>query len=276
MIAIILIYTIYIIVYNVGMTLLAHLFGVRVEKFYIWMDTGFRIFKFKVKHTEYGLGWLPIGGYVRFAGMLPDKDEEPAPYQFRAVSTLKQVLIMAAGPVVCLIAGIVFYTVDSGKLSESFVITTLSVFFVILIAGLLFRYLSNSLRKNIENRSGGGSQVLVCYVFYAFIFLLICFYIHEQTPFFNTFVAIIRGEIDFSNFTVHQGNFKHICAFVGVGLFIMNMIPLGGLNGFKIVSSLYEHLTGCEMPEQVAIIIGLIGIPFSITMYGLLLYHYFF
>src|SRR5215216_7738618 len=69
----------------------ARMFGIKVEKFYLFFDAwGFKLFSFKRGDTEYGIGWLPLGGYVKIAGMVDesmDKDQmnKPAePWEFRA------------------------------------------------------------------------------------------------------------------------------------------------------------------------------------------------
>ena len=59
-------------IHEFGHFIMARLFGIRVEKFYILFDPWFSLFKFKRGETEYGLGWLPLGGYVKIAGMIDE------------------------------------------------------------------------------------------------------------------------------------------------------------------------------------------------------------
>src|ERR1700733_16165963 len=82
--------SILILLHEMGHFLAARLFKIRVEKFYLFFDPWFSLFKYKKGDTEYGIGWLPLGGYVKIAGMIDesmDKEQlkEPAqPWEFRS------------------------------------------------------------------------------------------------------------------------------------------------------------------------------------------------
>ncbi|MDD4515517.1 RIP metalloprotease RseP [Massilibacteroides sp.] len=97
--------SILVIVHEFGHFLFARLFKVRVEKFYLFFDPWFSLFKFKPKNsdTEYGIGWLPLGGYCKISGMIDesmDKEQmaEPAkPYEFRSKPAGQRLLIMIGG-----------------------------------------------------------------------------------------------------------------------------------------------------------------------------------
>ena len=94
-----------VIIHEGGHFLFARLFKTRVEKFCLFFDPWFTLFKFKPKNseTEYGIGWLPLGGYVKIAGMIDESmDTEqmkrPAqPWEFRAKPALQRLLIMIGG-----------------------------------------------------------------------------------------------------------------------------------------------------------------------------------
>src|SRR4030043_2288303 len=76
--------SILVIVHELGHFLMAKIFKARVEKFYLFFDAWFSIFKFRRGETEYGLGWLPLGGYVKIAGMIDesfDKEQLKQPQQ---------------------------------------------------------------------------------------------------------------------------------------------------------------------------------------------------
>jgi regulator of sigma E protease len=95
--------SILVIVHEFGHFIFAKLFKTRVEKFYLFFDPWFALFKFKKGETEYGLGWLPLGGYVKISGMIDESmDKEqlkqpPQPWEFRSKSSWQRLLIMTAG-----------------------------------------------------------------------------------------------------------------------------------------------------------------------------------
>lgn len=92
-------------IHELGHFLFARVFKVRVEKFYLFFDWGFSLFKFKPKHseTEYGIGWLPLGGYCKIAGMIDESldteqmKKEPQPWEFRSKPAWQRLLIMVGG-----------------------------------------------------------------------------------------------------------------------------------------------------------------------------------
>ena len=97
--------SILVIVHECGHFLFAKLFRVRVEKFYLFFNPWFTVFKFRPRNseTEYGLGWLPLGGYVKISGMIDESmDKEamaqpPQPWEFRTKPAWQRLLIMIGG-----------------------------------------------------------------------------------------------------------------------------------------------------------------------------------
>jgi len=97
--------SILVIVHEFGHFLFARIFKTRVEKFYLFFNPWFSIFKFKPKNseTEYGLGWLPLGGYCKISGMIDESmDKEqmkqpPQPYEFRSKPAGQRLMIMIGG-----------------------------------------------------------------------------------------------------------------------------------------------------------------------------------
>ncbi|MCU0408094.1 MAG: RIP metalloprotease RseP [Bacteroidales bacterium] len=95
--------SILVIIHEFGHFLFAKLFKTRVEKFYLFFDPWFSLFRFKRGETEYGIGWLPLGGYVKISGMIDESmDKEqmkqpPQPYEFRSKSSGARLLIMTGG-----------------------------------------------------------------------------------------------------------------------------------------------------------------------------------
>lgn len=91
------------------------IFKIRVEKFYLFFDPWFSLFKFKKGDTEYGVGWLPLGGYVKIAGMIDesmDKEQmkEPVqPWEFRAKPSWQRLLVMIGGVLVNFLLALFIY-----------------------------------------------------------------------------------------------------------------------------------------------------------------------
>src|SRR5271157_4584172 len=87
-----------IVLHEFGHFFFAKLFKTRVEKFYLFFDAWFSIFKFKKGETEYGIGWIPLGGYVKISGMIDESmdleqmKQPPQPYEFRSKPAWQRLL----------------------------------------------------------------------------------------------------------------------------------------------------------------------------------------
>ena len=107
--------SILVIIHEFGHFALAKLFKTRVEKFYLFFDPWFSLFKFKKGETEYGIGWLPLGGYVKISGMIDESmDKEqmkqpPQPHEFRSKTSGQRLLIMTGGVVFNFISAMLIY-----------------------------------------------------------------------------------------------------------------------------------------------------------------------
>ncbi len=105
-----------IVLHEFGHFIPAKLFKTKVEKFYLFFDPYFSLFKKKIGDTEYGIGWLPLGGYVKIAGMVDesmDKEQlaqEPQPWEFRTKPAWQRLIIMVGGVTVNVILAILIYT----------------------------------------------------------------------------------------------------------------------------------------------------------------------
>ena len=108
-------FTILVGIHELGHFIMARVFRIRVEKFYIFFDPWFSLFKFRRGNTEYGMGWLPLGGYVKIAGMIDesmDKEQMKQPVkpdEFRAKPAWQRFLVMIAGVVMNVLLAIVIY-----------------------------------------------------------------------------------------------------------------------------------------------------------------------
>ncbi|MBR3911044.1 MAG: RIP metalloprotease RseP [Alistipes sp.] len=103
-------------IHEFGHFIMARVFKIRVEKFYIFFDPWFSLFKWKRGDTEYGVGWLPLGGYVKIAGMIDesmDLEQMQAPvqpYEFRAKPAWQRFMVMIAGVVMNILMAMMIYT----------------------------------------------------------------------------------------------------------------------------------------------------------------------
>lgn len=104
-----------ILLHEMGHFLPAKWFRTRVEKFYLFFDPWFSLFKKKIGGTEYGIGWLPLGGYVKIAGMVDESmDTEklknaPQPWEFRAKPAWQRLIIMIGGITVNILLGCILF-----------------------------------------------------------------------------------------------------------------------------------------------------------------------
>lgn len=107
--------SILVVLHEFGHYITAKWFKCRVEKFYLFFDPWFSLFKKKIGETEYGVGWLPLGGYVKIAGMVDesmDKDAlklPPQPHEFRSKPAWQRLIIMLGGVTVNILVAFIIY-----------------------------------------------------------------------------------------------------------------------------------------------------------------------
>jgi len=107
--------SILIVLHELGHFIPAKLFKTRVEKFFLFFDVKFALFKKKIGETTYGIGWLPLGGYVKISGMIDESmDKEqmaqpPQPWEFRSKPAWQRLIIMLGGVTVNIIVGFLIY-----------------------------------------------------------------------------------------------------------------------------------------------------------------------
>lgn len=114
--------------HEAGHFIAARAFGIKVEKFYLFFDAwGKKLFSFKKGDTEYGIGWLPLGGYVKISGMIDESMDteqmksEPQPWEFRSKPAWQRFIVMIGGIVVNLILGFAIFIFHTYHYQKSFV-----------------------------------------------------------------------------------------------------------------------------------------------------------
>lgn len=121
-----------VLVHEFGHYFFARLFKIKVEKFYLFFDAGFALFRWKPKKsdTEYGIGWLPLGGYCKIAGMIDesmDKEQmksEPQPWEFRSHPAWQRFFVLFGGVFFNVILAIVIYSAMMGVWGEQYIRNT--------------------------------------------------------------------------------------------------------------------------------------------------------
>src|SRR3569833_917316 len=120
--------SILVILHELGHFLAARAFGIKVDKFYLFFDAwNFSLFKFNYKGVEYGIGWLPLGGYVKIAGMIDESmDSEqlagpPQPWEFRSKPAWQRLIVMMGGITVNIIVGIFIFWMLTVSYGDSYI-----------------------------------------------------------------------------------------------------------------------------------------------------------
>ena len=128
-----------IVLHELGHFIPAKLFKTRVEKFYLFFDVKYSLFKKKIGDTVYGIGWLPLGGYVKISGMIDESmdteqmAQEPQPWEFRSKPSWQRLIIMLGGVTVNFILAAVIYIfmafsygdsdIDAKSIKDGYLIT---------------------------------------------------------------------------------------------------------------------------------------------------------
>ncbi|MBA80133.1 MULTISPECIES: RIP metalloprotease RseP [unclassified Leeuwenhoekiella] len=118
--------SILIVLHEFGHFIPARLFKIRVEKFFLFFDVKFALFKKKIGETVYGIGWLPLGGYVKIAGMIDesmDKEamaQEPKPWEFRSKPAWQRLIVMIGGVTVNILLGFFIYIMIIANYGEEY------------------------------------------------------------------------------------------------------------------------------------------------------------
>ncbi|MFT4205441.1 MAG: RIP metalloprotease RseP [Chitinophagaceae bacterium] len=143
-------FSILVTLHELGHFITARIFKCRVEKFYLFFDPWFSLFKKKIGDTEYGIGWVPFGGYVKISGMVDESmDKEqlkqaPQPWEFRSKPAWQRLIIMCAGVVMNLLLGFCIYSMMLFHWGDEYIPT----------AKLSYGITADSLAQSVGFRSG--------------------------------------------------------------------------------------------------------------------------
>jgi regulator of sigma E protease len=120
--------SILVVIHEFGHFIAARMFGVKVEKFFLFFDVGgVKLLSFKRGETEYGIGWLPLGGYVKITGMIDESmdksfvESEPQPHEFRAKPHWQRLIIMLGGIIMNVILGIIIFTLHTWHYGDTYI-----------------------------------------------------------------------------------------------------------------------------------------------------------
>lgn len=113
-------------VHELGHFIFAKMFGMRVDKFYLFFNPWFSLVKFRIGETEFGIGWVPFGGYCKIAGMIDESmdteslSKPPQPYEFRAKPAWQRLLVMLGGVLMNVLLAICIYIGMSHHYGEKY------------------------------------------------------------------------------------------------------------------------------------------------------------
>ena len=126
--------SILVVLHEMGHFMFARLFKTRVEKFYLFFNPWFSLFKVKKGDTEYGIGWLPLGGYVKISGMIDESMDKEAmklpaqPWEFRSKPAWQRLLIMVGGVLMNFLFALIIYVGVLYAWGESYLPTSNAVY----------------------------------------------------------------------------------------------------------------------------------------------------
>jgi regulator of sigma E protease len=130
--------SILVILHELGHFIAARAFGIKVEKFYLFFDAwGISLFKFNYKGVEYGIGWLPLGGYVKIAGMIDESMDTaqlagpPQPWEFRSKPAWQRLIVMLGGITVNILLGIFIFWILTIKYGETYIPNSEAVYGIV-------------------------------------------------------------------------------------------------------------------------------------------------
>ncbi len=268
-----LVFNLFIITHISSIYLLSIINGIRVEKFYIWWDTWKALVKFKIKNTEFGFGWLPIGGYVKLSGTLTheEQDHNLNDYDYDSKSPIQRLSIMFIASFVSLFIGLAshftHYRFDVHNFNWPYY--AFATLFILLFFFFKATKNKNSTPKDLVfSKSLNRKAYIAAYLIHFSWLILIGILLNDLIG-----ISYIEGLP--KNIIKNHSETSFLVAKLGFILFFINLLPFAGMNGFNIVNIYYEIITKERVPYYFLDKISIRTFPLSYIVYGFVIYKYF-
>ncbi|MFK7972683.1 MAG: site-2 protease family protein [Bacteroidia bacterium] len=272
------IFSAYALIHNIAISISATLGGVRVEKFQVWFGPFRNLFKKKIGNTEFGLGWLPLGGYVKLAGFHIEDDGEVYPHYFEKLSSVKRLFIIFSGPLSALIVALlalVFFSEPKG--TEVFDVI---IVLIIAMASYFFAltYLPKLTTRIIDNRIKSiGLYLILVIIQLAFLYKILV-EVNDIFPILEWLKGVLFEEKEVHLFHSDFGsiNFKALICAIGFYHFLFNLIPTGGTIGGNMMTIAYRSLSGTKLNQKFAEYYSMFSLVITVIIYLYAAYKVFF
>ncbi len=222
---------------NLGLTFSALYFGFPIKKFYV----GFRpIFKFWIKKTEIGLGWIPLGGFVLIEGLNGDSEV--------AKPTIDKLITILSGSFLCLACGVILYLPEMKASVITFLIAS-SLLIACFTIILVFINQCAKVTKKAPTRSTGLAHYYISILISLIFPVVSIIYIQYLFPFFEPFVQIYCGEFRASDISI---SFVPCLRSFCILLSLMNLMPFYYMIEQSFLPEIYKSLTNKIFPSKAA------------------------
>lgn len=270
--------TLFHLAYNFGTVIPARVFGIKVEKFFIYADPWFSILRFRIGETEYGLGWLPLSSYVKMSGMIDEGNDtdtmhsEPQIWEFRAKPIWQRLVVMFTGPWMIVFTGVFGVVLLEGLDFSAFLALVLwsiiIMFLIITVTSVINRKKKVSALNNRFPAIASFTLILLAYIIFpVFLFYSINEIWQIWNPDFESQYQRFRSAL--------RVNVLLAGCKVGILMGLVNFLPLPAFNGGAILFLLYEAFTKRPIPEKVLEYFSLIVFLMLIAIVAYFLYYSF-
>ena len=262
--------TIYTICHNVVILVLCKRWGIGIEKFYIWIDTGFSLFKKNINGTEYSLGWFPLGGYVEIEGMQLEEEEELQPHYFLNASLFRRAIISLISPFLSIFIGLFFYNLAYPTLD----FPTKKIILILLGFGIALPGMVLLFQQKIKQPIPNIIAYLVTIIPYA-IFVYLGLYITlSNTIFHKHLIQFINMDFDLFQIQPNLSTFLKLMGYQGILSGVFNLLPIIGTSSSLFITTLYKSISKEEIAPRYYTIRAILSIPFFIGYAGWVIYYF--